>query len=275
MSKTLLDPNFPLSEDGKTMHLEVGPGDVNPRILSVGDAGRGQRVSGLLENCRVIKANRGFVTYSGSFEGVPVSVIVTGMGIPMMDFVVREATHVITGKVAIIRLGTCGILHPTACPGSMMLADSSRFVQQNYNYPQGEPYLLCSKVPANEALCQLLHNELNKTFGIEKVHKGVDLTCETFYNSQGRIDAKFEDFNQDLIDKMIELEPEAVCLEMETFKLFHLAQCSKGNIFPAACMIGLLNRKTQEMIDFSTLPDIERTAATAALKALVQYELGN
>lgn len=35
-------------------------------------------------------SSRGFVTYTGKFQGVLVSIIVTLMGYPNMDFVIRE-----------------------------------------------------------------------------------------------------------------------------------------------------------------------------------------
>ena len=275
MSKTLTNANFPLTAEGKTMHLEVGPGDVHPRILSVGDAGRGERLSSLLSNCTSLKSHRGFITYSGDYSGTPVSIIVTGMGVPMMDFMVREATFTLPGKSAIIRLGTCGILRPLTKPGSIILAESSRFLQQNYSYPEGEAFLLSSKVQGNPVLVQLLRNHLGSGLGPDNVDQGVDLTCETFYNSQGRTDTRFEESNEALIDKMIEREPEAAAMEMETFKLYHLASTSKGQIAAAACMIGLLNRKTQEMMDFSRQQDLEREAGIAALKALAEFPLEN
>jgi uridine phosphorylase len=38
----------------------------------------------------VLSTNRGFTTYTGTFRGVGVSVIATGMGTPMADFMLRE-----------------------------------------------------------------------------------------------------------------------------------------------------------------------------------------
>lgn len=275
MSKGLIDANFPRLVDGRTMHLNVVEGDVNPRILSVGDAGRGERISSYLENLRIINSTRGFLTYSGTFEGVPVSIIVTGMGIPMMDFVVREATSVVSSKVAMIRLGTCGILKPTTKPGSIVLASSSRFISQNYSYPIGPAYNLSSKVHSDPELLKLLKAQLINILGSENVDEGVDLTCETFYSAQGRNDSRFEDSNENLIENMIIKEPEAAAMEMETFKLLHLASTSKGKIAATACMIGLLNRQTQEIMDFSKLQDMENDAARAALMTLIRYPLDN
>lgn len=271
---TLLDPNFPITPEGKTMHLSVGPGDVNPRILSVGDYGRGERISHLLESVTVIKSARGFVTFSGTFEGTPVSVIVTGMGIPMMDFVVRESTHYLTSQVSIIRLGTCGILKNSVKPGSIIVASSGRFLSQNYNYPEsGEPYNLSRRIESNSGLTESLLNNLRDQLGAENVDSGVDITCETFYNSQGRISNRFDDLNENIVEMVLNTESEAAAMEMETFKLLQLASCSKGKIIASACMIGLLNRKTQVMMDFSQLHYLEIEAAKAALKTLISTQL--
>lgn len=59
---------------------------------------------------------------AGLYEGVPVSIITTLMGMPNMDFVVREARAAVSGQMAVVRLGTCGALRPPARLGSFMIA---------------------------------------------------------------------------------------------------------------------------------------------------------
>lgn len=59
---------------------------------------------------------------TGLYEGVPVSIVTTLMGMPNMDFVVREARAAVAGQIAIVRLGTCGALRPPARLGSFMVA---------------------------------------------------------------------------------------------------------------------------------------------------------
>jgi len=59
---------------------------------------------------------------TGLFKGVPVSIITTQMGMPNMDFVVRESRAVVDGQMAIVRLGTCGALRPPAVLGSLIVA---------------------------------------------------------------------------------------------------------------------------------------------------------
>eukprot|EP00798_Chlamydomonas_sp_ICE-L_P032560 gene32561-17225_t len=59
---------------------------------------------------------------SGNFNNVPISIISTHMGMPNMDFVVRESRAVIDGPMAILRLGTCGVIQPPASLGNLVLA---------------------------------------------------------------------------------------------------------------------------------------------------------
>ncbi len=44
----------------------------------------------LFPQVSVVPSARGFVTHTGKFNGVPVSIVATGMGIAMADFVARE-----------------------------------------------------------------------------------------------------------------------------------------------------------------------------------------
>ena len=67
-------------------------------------------------------SNRGFTTFTGTMEGVPVSIISTGMGFANMDFVVRECRAVVEGDMAIIRLGTCGSVQDPANLGNIVVA---------------------------------------------------------------------------------------------------------------------------------------------------------
>lgn len=68
-------------------------------------------------SCQLVSASA-----AGLYEGTPVSIITTMMGMPNMDFVVREARAVVDGQMAVIRLGTCGALRPPAQLGSLMVA---------------------------------------------------------------------------------------------------------------------------------------------------------
>jgi len=53
-----------------------------------------------------IRSPRNFVTYTGLFQGTPVSVIASGMGGPMIDFTMRETKIHLEGPMAVVRYGT-------------------------------------------------------------------------------------------------------------------------------------------------------------------------
>ena len=70
---------------------------------------------------------------------------------------------------------------------------------------------------------------------VDEVLEGVNLTADSFYSSQGRIDPAFDDHNDTLLDDLAAAHPKAVSLEMETFQLFHLAQlCRPAGAIRAA-----------------------------------------
>lgn len=77
--------------------------EVNNRIIVVGESERASRLASLLENVNRISSSRGFITYSGLYKTVPISVVFIGMGLAMMDFFVREARVIIEGPMFILR----------------------------------------------------------------------------------------------------------------------------------------------------------------------------
>jgi uridine phosphorylase len=56
----------------------------------VGDSARAERIASQLEAPVLQRSSaRGFLTYTGRFQGTEVTVISIGMGLSMMDFFVR------------------------------------------------------------------------------------------------------------------------------------------------------------------------------------------
>lgn len=48
-------------------------------------------------------SERGFLTITGTYNGVPISVVAIGMGAPNMDFFIRECREILEGEMIIIR----------------------------------------------------------------------------------------------------------------------------------------------------------------------------
>ena len=91
-----------------TPHLEADPDGFAETILLPGDPLRARFIADhFLKDCRKINSVRNMLAYTGSYKGVPVSVMGTGMGIPSISIYAKE---LITeyGVKNLIRVGSCG-----------------------------------------------------------------------------------------------------------------------------------------------------------------------
>jgi len=134
MKDIITDANFPTTTDGRVYHLGLCSGEVANRIITVGDPARARAIAKYLDNHEAPKLNgvvcgnerttlapttseanttesglfvlhseRGFLTITGTYKGVPVSIISIGMGFPNMDFFVRECRELLQGEMVVIR----------------------------------------------------------------------------------------------------------------------------------------------------------------------------
>lgn len=91
-----------------TPHISAEKGDFAPSILLPGDPLRAQHIAqNFLDEARQVTAVRNMLGFTGSYKGVPVSTMGTGMGIPSAAI---YATELITeyGVERLIRVGSCG-----------------------------------------------------------------------------------------------------------------------------------------------------------------------
>lgn len=91
-----------------TPHISAERGDFAPSILLPGDPLRAKHIAdNFLDDIKEVNAVRNMLGYTGSYEGVPVSVMGTGMGIPSASI---YATELITeyDVERLIRVGSCG-----------------------------------------------------------------------------------------------------------------------------------------------------------------------
>jgi len=269
--------------EGRVYHLGLKYGELANRVIIVGDPNRAELLSTFFDNplkLFIRKSNRGFNTYTGRYKGVPISVMSIGMGIPMTDFMVREARHVAKGPLAIIRLGTCGTPRDDISVGSIVVAHSSRGIVTNYdaffdaevNGSSSDYYHLTRPVKADELLLRDLKDALDKQVFGRRVVACSDATADSFYSSQGRIDKNFADHNETLIDDIVNLDPDVGSIQMETFHLYHLARLS-GTISAAACAIVLAQRKKNDFLGNDEKHTLEKQAGRACFEALTGWRV--
>eukprot|EP00903_Cladosiphon_okamuranus_P007776 g7527.t1 len=291
----LLNANgVPVTTSGKVLHLELGDGDVANNIITVGSEGRSEILASLLTGTTTTRSKRGFVTHTGKFNGVPVSVVLINMGYPNMDFLVREVRAVTTGPLRIIRLGSCAGLRPDLPVGTVAVAsEGSIFISQNPGAwaaagtvttkpdgpssataaaPREEPYVFHGVAEADEGLSNALLQELKLSLG-EEVVGCLNASADSFYSSQGRLDSSFEDRNEGLVQSLVARHPTVGSFEMETFQLLHLARlCRKSTVHASAASIVLANRIADDALAVDKIAQIERAAGEAALRAVTSFD---
>jgi uridine phosphorylase len=123
----------PSAESGKQYHLETGPGDLAERCLLVGSPERAAMIAGTLfdaGSARLVGDHRGLRSFTGTSDGVPMSVVTTGMGSASTGIVLPEAVR--SGARVFVRVGSCGSLkaeadigHSVICTGAVRLDGAS------------------------------------------------------------------------------------------------------------------------------------------------------
>jgi DeoD family purine-nucleoside phosphorylase len=92
------------------IHLHAEPGDYAPVVLLPGDPNRATRIAarfdGGLDATRLVTSHRGLLGYTGTIDGVPVSIQTTMMGTPTTTIVIEEL--LMLGVTTFIRVGTTG-----------------------------------------------------------------------------------------------------------------------------------------------------------------------
>ncbi len=95
-----------------TPHNAANPGDFAKTVLMPGDPLRSQFIAEtFLESARLVNNVRGVQGYTGTYKGVPVSVMASGMGMPSMGIYAYEL-YSVYGVENIIRIGSAGAISP-------------------------------------------------------------------------------------------------------------------------------------------------------------------
>ena len=109
------------SEDAnKQYHIQAGKGDVGRYVILPGDPKRCKKIAQYFDDPVFIADNREFVTYTGTLDGVKVSVTSTGIGGPSASIAMEELYR--CGADTFVRIGTCGGMQPEVKSGDIIVA---------------------------------------------------------------------------------------------------------------------------------------------------------
>lgn len=90
----------------KQHHIDLLPGEVGETVLLPGDVSRAAVIAGHFDNAEKVAQKRQYITYTGTYKTVKVSVTSTGIGGPALAIAVEELIKV--GAKNFIRVGTGG-----------------------------------------------------------------------------------------------------------------------------------------------------------------------
>lgn len=201
-----------------TPHNEAKNGDIAKTVLMPGDPLRAKFIAETyLKNVNCFNTVRNMYGFTGTYKGKMVSVMGSGMGMPSIGIYSYELYNEYDVDT-IIRIGSAGSYCDKLRVFDVMLADSayseSSFAKVQGGYEDDITY------PTESLNMDIMNiaKELGKTIKIGRVH-----SSDVFYRQDK------SPYYKDLYEKK-----QCLCVEMESFALFHNAGILGKN---AACLL--------------------------------------
>lgn len=108
-------------EGRKSWYLRCSPGECAPYVVLVGDPARLRLFGAELSEAWIVAQEREFTTLTGTYQGLPVSVVSTGIGAPAAAIVMEELWEL--GARVVVRAGTAMALNVAL--GDLILAQGA------------------------------------------------------------------------------------------------------------------------------------------------------
>lgn len=218
-----------MSKNYPTPHIKAAPEDFARTVLMPGDPLRAKFIAeNFLEKAKLINNVRAISGYTGTYKGIKISVMASGMGMPSMGIYSYELFNFF-GVDNIIRIGSAGALDKNIKVRDIVLgmgACTNSDYQKQYNLPG------TFAPTASYDLLRIASEECEKK-GI-KTHIGNILSSDTFYNADSTVNDKWASMG-------------VLAVEMEAAALYMNAAYAKKNAL-AICTISD-NIMTGEALD--------------------------
>ena len=109
------------SEDpSRQYHIQVAKGEVGRYVIMPGDPKRCVKIAQYFDDPVLVADNREYITYTGTLDGVKVSVTSTGIGGPSAAIAMEELYK--CGADTFVRIGTCGGMQTEIKSGDVVIA---------------------------------------------------------------------------------------------------------------------------------------------------------
>lgn len=243
--------------EGKQYHTGVKASDLAPYLLLCGDPARAYRVAEYFDDAREPICNREYVSITGRYKDVPVTVMATGMGPDNTEMAVVEISQLLKSPTY-IRIGTCGALQDGMKIGDQIISTGAYRGENTSLGYVGEGYPAVPHVEVTMALLEAAQQSGHP------YHMGITATAPGFYGAQGRTVPGFTPRNPNITEELAAMN--VVNFEMEASCLFTLSSVSGAR---AGCVCGAVASRTENrFVDESEKSDVERRTIEIGLHAV-------
>jgi uridine phosphorylase len=247
------------TSEGRMYHIDVGPGELAPYILMCVDQVRAKRVAGLFDEVTMERSCREILTCTGSYQGIPISVIGTGIGPDNTEIIFVEAMQLFPeARPTMIRVGSSGGQQAKVAIGDLVISTgavrlentSTGFVDQGY--PAVAHYeVVLALIAAADRLGA-------------PYHVGLTATAPGFFGAQGRSVGGLPARDPDVPKRLASWN--VLNMEMEASVLFTLGNLA-GARTGAVCNI-YANRVRGEFIGDDARVAADEAAERVGLEAV-------
>ncbi len=215
----------------KPVHIVTEKENISPLVLMPGDPLRAKYIAEkFLSDAKLINTVRNMFGYTGTYKGVRITVMGSGMGMPSMSIYAYELIH-FYGVKEIIRIGSAGSFNPSVKIRDIVVATEARtistFAFSHYKIDKNIEY-------ASTALV----DDIKSSISNERVHFGPILTGDVFDVYTG-VDHVLNRLNFTTV----------LAGEMETFALFLIG---KMEGIETASMLTIVDSKYEPNTELSS-----------------------
>jgi uridine phosphorylase len=239
-------------------HIGLGPGDLADYILLPGDQDRVEIVASHFDTVELRHRHREFATATGTYRGMRLSCVSTGIGTDNIEIVLSEILAIVQ-RPTFIRIGSCGALQPWMNVGDLVISTGSLRLETTTSWFVHEGYPAVANYE-----CVLALEEAATRLGYRH-HVGLAATAPGFYGAQGRPIPHLPIRYPDLADEMA--RQGILNFEMEASALLVLAGLG-GSRAGVVCAV-YANRRTGEFAEGDVRTKAEAAVVATGLESLV------
>lgn len=216
----------------KPVHIVAEPSDVSELVLMPGDPLRAKYVAeNFLEDARLINDVRNMLGYTGTYKGIKITVIGSGMGIPSIGIYAYELAHFYNAK-RIIRIGSAGSLDKNVEVKDVVVATEAHSLSNFSLSYDGDN----SRVKfASSTLVEKIKESISPRV---RVHFGPVVTSDAFDVYSGGGDAELERLGVE----------NPLASEMEAYGLYKIGEVTNIEV---AAILTITNSKFTPLKDLS------------------------